>query len=577
MIRLKKLRIGAITIIFVVLVLSIICFRLISNMFVVKDLRYNIATNSYINSEKYVGKGYAFRNVEYVGGVVVDINRPYSFSNKEEKFEGKRWMPFYRDKNTNEVLRGFEREDFISAGGCYVGLDHLDIPKERMTKEGFCKYVLDWTGSVLYMQKNNYKGQYLEKYNRISKKYADGVYECNESIYPYDVPIDLLAESMWCIETKRDKNHSLLFDNIDDIRNIGALDSGNYVNYGSLSENEWVLSILRNCFGYISDDFYDFIDKNKINFPAIEIDNVKVGDIGIFNNDEDNKAGICIGFDNQRNPIFTICTSKQIINNLVEMNNYDRQLVDILKIPNSIFGYNILHIENLNGKNRVFSKYYSTNLPFTDNEINNSKNIKLIINDIKKYNEQILYKINIGNKIWEGDDLSKRLINERIRRISDRENKANKIRYDNNIDIEQYKDKDISNLYYIFENNTYEYGQYLQSLHVESAGKMGQNINKTSNNTDIGNYRRKTDMERVLEKKNEQLNYYFTMSSQELDNIYNNELNQKHFQEFIINNKEVLKESDDMAIKEYMISKFGDTGDYIFIIRYIKEHPDILE
>ena len=324
---------------FVVIVFTLISIKLFGNKTQYAYRESPVATNSYINIEKYVSKKYAFRNVEYIGGTRVDINRPFMISNREDKFVGKRWMPFYVDKNTNEILRGKESEDYITAGECFVGLDHLNVPKERMTKEGFKQYVLDWTGSVLYSHKINYKDNYLKQYNTISKKYASGVYECNRTIYPYDLSIDLLAESMWCTEKNRNKEEIISIDSIDAINNIGALDDGAYENYGYLSENEWILNILRNCFGFISDDFYSLLDDNQINFTEIDIRDVRIGDIGIFNNEGDCNSGLCIGFDESKNPIFTICSSKQLLNKLIEMSDYSSELFESLGAFYSIYGF----------------------------------------------------------------------------------------------------------------------------------------------------------------------------------------------------------------------------------------------
>ena len=541
-------------IIFLIIIPSFIFLFIVLFLFFINKIDSNDNfINNYINKSEYIGKNYHFRYVEYIGGITVDMDRKFDISERELAFSGKRWYPFYRDKNTGEILRGLESYDYINAGSCFIGLDHIDIPKERQTIKGFQQFVLNWTGSILY--------KYKDRINREVGWYKVDDNGCYESDYStkYDNYIDVLAEYMWCKNRKYNKEERLLVNSINEIKNVGAQEESIESGYTYMTENEWILCILRNCFGFISDDFYDLL-KNKNAFKEITIENIKIGDIGIFNdNTEIIRSGICIGFDKNSNPVFSICCSNKINKKYTELNKYDKQIYNQFNEFYNIVGFNGLHIENLSSKENMFNKYYATNLPFVDRKKGTPRNKEIIIDDITRYNNQILY----NNNVLE-DDLNKRLIDERERRIKEREFNAELIREKYNIDLEKYKNDDISKVYFIYEIGTYDYLKFCGELE------------KKNYNMDIIK-RRVTDEERINMLKDNQINRYDGLTQKEIDAIYLDSLNQKAYNDFIQKYKQYIVGKTYEDIKKWMINEFGNTGDYYFVIRYIKEHPECLD
>ncbi|MDO5564302.1 MAG: hypothetical protein Q4F88_03640 [Eubacteriales bacterium] len=267
----KNKNIKIVVICIITIVLLIILFSL-KNKFFNIDIKSqsNIkSTNSYINKGNYINSGNLstytqeipnYRKVEYIGGINYNLQREYNISSKEERYNGVRWYPFYRDKDTSEILRGLERINYITAGIPFVGLDHYDTPNDRKTQKGFSDYVKKWTGSVLYGNYSRF-GQYGLS-DKSSYDNSKGIYYCES--YDYDKPIDLLISDIW-FNTKYIKRSETY--NIDDIVkaiNFGSYKMGNE-DITFFSENDWILYILRNTIGYISDDFYDIVYNNKIN------------------------------------------------------------------------------------------------------------------------------------------------------------------------------------------------------------------------------------------------------------------------------------------------------------------------
>lgn len=319
------------------------------------------------------------------------------------------------------------------------------------------------------------------------------------------------------------------------------------------TENEWILSILKNCFGFISDDFYDLFDNNKLNFNECEIKDVEIGDIGVFGNDKDGyRIGICIGYDKKMNPVFSVCSSNSINPNFVEING---GFITSNYKGIEYGGYNALHIENLNGTNNAFAKYFKTFLPFTDDNI---KVKDLIITDIKQYNEQALF-LNDDIKSVYTDIFSNKVHNERYRRISEREDKS-KINNSiiNNIPKE---DDDISLIYFINEKDSYEYKSFL-------------NKNATTK------YEREKYSERVkkadLENKKNREDYIMNITDEEYMKIY--EGTRDDIREWIINYRyEIKKCKDDSELREFVYSMHGTELELKFIQTYIAEYPNILD
>ncbi|MDO5564303.1 MAG: hypothetical protein Q4F88_03645 [Eubacteriales bacterium] len=581
----------------------------------------NIDSAKYINFEKYVddNKHKSYREVEYIGGIKINLNRPFGISKYEEKFVGERWYSFFRDKNTGEILRGLEIYNFINVGVPYIGLDKLEIPNERKTKKGFQNYVLNWTGCVLSRTNRiNSPETHFDKYKNI----YNGIYECKDNLY--DMPIDLVADNLW--------GNGKEYSNCYDIYNLEDLKSKNYkLPTIELSENEWILNILRNCFGYIGDNFYELNNNNRICFDEINITEVVIGDIGVYGDEKTGyNIGICVGYDVNFNPIFSISASENIYKILDEAKKYK----DIEE------GYNLLHIEKLNAEtNNVFNSYYRTYLPFDIDNNTNKKNF--IIKDISLYNERIEYYIDKEKYISGNEDLNEKILSERINRIQNREKLAETIRQHNQIDLSEYQIKDISTMYMINETNTYQYQKYLgeykqntNSNNIEREKNIGINTNKVFNLSDYYNnlddesineqlldkenidlindiidkysndilnnnfdnlylkfgqgfvnkilksylqrYTRKTNEEKQVEMIEKFKNYGDDFSQEQLEIAYKNAYDE--LKELVIKNKDKLKNINDEELRNWYYSIGGISElELRFIKRFLNENRNILD
>ncbi|MDO5564298.1 MAG: hypothetical protein Q4F88_03620 [Eubacteriales bacterium] len=514
--------------------------------------------NEYKNNGQYFKKGRKenYRNVEYIGGINLYLDRKVNLSPNEYTYEGTRWYPFYRDKDTGEVLRGFEKYNYITTGIPYVGIDYMDVPKERMTKKGFQEYVLNWTGTVLY-RKIGFIDDKKRNESFYGKNIEIGVYECKENLY--DIPIDLVANNFLSI--CNNKNELYENKNIEKIDNIQDAISYNYISQSIFfSENHWIFNILRNCFGFISDDFYNIQENNILNFNECDIEDVEIGDIGVY--DYDGYAlGICVGFDSKNNPIFSICTSYDVNNKITELNS--EELINKLKeiTKNKYIGYNILHIENIKeiSKN-AFNKYYKTFLPFIDeDEIGSAKNRKLIIKDINTYNKNaflVLESTNGNNRLYN------QLINERERRIERREKQAKDLLERYNINLNKYKDIDVSTVFIIDETNTYEYETI-----------VCKNI---INSDDRDNYKRKDYADTVESIRNNLKDYGKDFTKEQIEKIYIE--NNDNLNKFIIENKNKLKGHTENDINEWFYTNGGMTEFELNMLkRYLNDYPEILD
>ena len=408
----------------------IIC--IIDGLFVNKYwLNSNIINREYKNNHKYSN----FRELDYIGG---------SFLKEDEI---RRWYPLYIDINTKEILRGGNTENYITAGGCKIGLDHIDILEKRNTKMGFQRYVLNWTGAI--------------EYKEHSIDLPDKTFGISKATQDYNKPIDVVADVNWNANKEYNKNDKYLISTISEVKNYSINDTILEAT-GKFNENEYIFNILRNCFGYISDDFYNLaMGKNK--FSEIFIHEVEIGDIGIFyDNNSQICIGMCIGFDKSNNPVFTLCTSSIKIKNkeLKEYVKYKKGKTDYK--TNEEFGFNVLitekkHIFPIIEK-RVFEKYYHTSLPFIEQRnIIDYDITKLRIKEIDEYNNQVYYNDYLNKNIWNGNDLSYRLYHERLNRIKERELKAIALRNDYKIDLTIYNDKNVTDFNDIYNVKTPEY------------------------------------------------------------------------------------------------------------------------
>ena len=390
----------------------------------------------YENVHPYKG---IIRNITYLGGV---------YSNDDNN-----WHSIYYDNDTKEILNGGENDNYLYTDIPKSGKDLMIVPSKRQTEKGFQEYVLNWVGAIEY---NDSIGHYSKNYGIEYKGYN------------YEYPIDYLADANWNYNTSYSKY------NISKISTISQIGSNNY-NYlvKSLNTKEYILNILRNCFGFVSDDFYDFVN-NKNNFLEIfpnaysnsDIipNEINIGDIGTYVDKKGlTKIGICVGFDNKFNPIFSICTNDDIF-----------EFKNIKKIYKDMNGFNVLHIEYINTKNpflknrNVFKHFYKTSLPFVNN---NNKN-ELIINNIDNYNRNFLYGVKSIIDEDKLNDLMNRVLQERLNRIMLREFNAEQKRIKYNITSlnELYS----NNLYSYKDLNTVEYISYIYELEIKGPGKILQ-------------------------------------------------------------------------------------------------------
>ena len=424
----KRNMIGLVAIVFAIII------GIMDGLFINKVwLHSNLYDIEYKNNHKYSN----VRELIYVGGEkLID-----SDNNNLE-----RWCSLYLDVNTNEILRGGNVENYITAGGCKVGLDKIDILNERNTREGFQKYVLNWTGAIEYKEN--------------SVDLPDQSYGISISTQDYNKPIDIVVDNNWNVNKEYKDNEKYLISTLSELADYAI--NGNILEAsGEFTENEYIFSILRNCFGYISDSFYSFVN-GKNNFSEIYVHEVKIGDIGTFMDKKKRICmGMCIGFDKKNNPIFTICTNSKKINIkfLKEFTKYKNN-----KFHNNIdYGFNILVIEKKHiipiFEKHIFTNYYHTNLPFVDKQTldNVYKMSKHRINNIEDYNKQVYFKDLYNKNEWEGTNLSDKLYYERIDRIKNREVKAKEKREEYNIDLSTYKNKAIKELNTIYNVKTNEY------------------------------------------------------------------------------------------------------------------------
>ena len=565
--KLKKKYILLSVIIVVIAVIIILILRINKNIKIDDNYKYEFK-NEYKNNEHYLEKASKnnYRNIEYVGGIDLYLDRSVPLSLDEPNYIGERWYPFYRDKDTGEILRGNEKQNYITAGMPYIGLDHMDVPEERMTKIGFKDYVLNWTGSVLYrklgfIDKNDFEnGEFVDYKSFFGEYNGIGRYECGK--YPgrfYDMPIDIVANYLWNYNYK-DYLENKDIEKIDNIND--ALKYDYKTSDTRFSENQWVFNILRNCFGFVSDDFYAVQEENKLNFNECDIENVEIGDIGVY--DSNGYAiGICIGFDNKHNPVFSVCTSKEINNKMLEIDDYVIKNILNKKMKTDIYGYNILHIEDKKDINKqAFIKYYKTFLPFTDtNEIGTSKNKSLIIKDIVQYNNQIKLLDDIDN-----NDLYIKLINERKRRLVRRENLAKSVCDINKIDLSHYKTIDISTIFIINELRTYEFEKFrLKTLY-----------NRDIDRNEKERLKRKTYIDTVKAKREDLADYGNDFTEEQIEKIYKD--NKENIKKYIIENYDTLKEKDEQGLRDWFFQNGGMTEfEFKMLKRYISEYPEMLE
>lgn len=418
--------------IFIVFMIVVLVF---DNLFILKYRESNVKSIQYNNDHQYKN----YHQIEYIGGQKVCDSSVGNI---------KRWYPIYIDINTKEILRGGNTENYINAGYCKVGIDKTYILEERDTKKNFIKYILDYTGGILFDDN--------------SLDLPNDYYGVNYANEDYNKPIDIVVDYNWNINKEYTSNDKYLIGTISNVENY-SINSTLLESDGKLTENEYIYNILRNCFGYISDDFYD-LSNNKINFSEINITEVRIGDIGCFY-DRNHQAcfGMCIGYDKSKNPIFTICTSSNKINNKA-LEKYSNSIKKQSGIDKEIeIGFNVLFVEKINrlrffGTKNVFEKYYHTNLPFRDdNTISDNKNFNYIIENIDIYNDQVYYKKLLKQGKWKGIDLSDMIYQERIKRIANREKIAQELVDKYKIDLLKYDNIDIQELNSIYDLNTYEY------------------------------------------------------------------------------------------------------------------------
>ena len=275
----------------------------------------------------------------------------------------------------------------------------LEVPPERKRKKGFQRFVCDWIGGIGNTNRIN-----ALKYNRYD-------YSLGASY------IDYLSKKF---DLKQNESNGC-----------------NGIDY--------LLIILRNSFGQCADSFLG-VETIMENFTEISINQVQIGDVGIAYICDENVPGICIGYDNEKNPIFTInsivpkdsktvCATKKMIKEYMKPKALD--------IKSKYIVSNCLLSDSLNErdrtketcgiKNRYFYKFYSTHsaIPFVDKETDGtSKNKDLIIEDIDYYNNQSNYRDLLDKGEWTGDDLGTRW-NEEHKRVQEilKEEKQKRIDY----------------------------------------------------------------------------------------------------------------------------------------------------
>ena len=271
----------------------------------------------------------------------------------------------------------------------------LEVPTERKTKKGFQRFVCDWIGSLIGIR-------YENKLNVKRHEYSYGA--------SY---IDYMSKK-WDLTRKEE--------------------------YGC-NELDYLFLILRNSFGQCADSFLG-IERISNEFDEIIIDKVQIGDIGFAYICNENVPGICIGFDKDSNPIFSIMSYVPKFENLKRMTKELAKEYNI-NIKKYYYCNNILLTDQLEEKNRTketcgikdryFYKFYSTHsaIPFIDKETDGtSKNKDLIIQDIDYYNNQSNYRDLLDKGEWTGDDLGTRW-NEEHKRVQEilKEEKQKRIDY----------------------------------------------------------------------------------------------------------------------------------------------------
>lgn len=465
--------------------------------------------NNYYDVHNYYG---ICRDIEYIGGFskfVKDVRLEnvdeYNNIKAEDKF-----IALYRDKDTNEILKGDLNDDYIMAGTIKAGINRTMVPNERGTKKGFQEYILKWTGGIIY---NDYDGIFSKNYGVEYNKYI------------YNMPIDYIVDANW------NKNIEYTKEDVINISTISEVKCNTY-NYlsGKLSNKEYILNILRNCFGYIGDNFYDLVNNNNrfyqiVNDKRIEESEylptkIRLGDIGIHDSEKGEQIGICVGYDNKKNPVFSICLG------LDEIEKYNNKIVK-RKENFNLSGYNILFVDKNDG---FFQSYYKTNLPF--NDIDNSDyfdNKDLIIDNIDIFNNQI-------SRVNE-EEASDIVYKERIKRIILREENALKCRKKNNIDLNKYKNIQFDIIDDIYNLNTNAYNKFV----------YGSEFNFDTE----GNYlKEKKDMKEIYGKRLEEDKRYFI---NKLDSYYE-EIKHMSVDEIIVFLKEqgiTLNEFGNEILKDY--------------------------
>lgn len=391
-----------------------------------KDIGYDKVKNYKLLNDgvKYVNEHNPmpdYKECIYIGGEVLKSNKSGIV----------RWVPLYYDTNGNEILKSSNTLNYISAGMPLIGTDRVEVDEKYRTVLGFRELVLNWTGSILF--DNNRKGVY------------DNLYGHSINQQEYNKPLDIIADKNW--NNKKKLRNNEIYE-ISTVSSMSLYSIGGNISesVGYLTEKEYLLCLLRNAFGYISDSFYD-LSNDKLEFPVFSLQNVEFGDIGIYIDEKKQfKPGICIGFDEKKNPVFSLCSNaandsetKKIMSNINKNTKKDK-----------IDGYNYLHIEKISNNSFIslldrnkFSIYCKTNLPFVDKRTDrtaNNKSLLLTSENIYKYNSQIMY-INDNNDISENF-----IINSRVKRILYREEIAKKNREKYNIDKNEFNKIDIDNI-----------------------------------------------------------------------------------------------------------------------------------
>lgn len=421
----------------------IIILNIITNIFNKKNIIDYNYTNSYENNYHTTD----YRNLNYIGGTNV-------YDSKNDLI---RWIDLYLDIDTKEVLRGSNNSNYITAGLPVIGTDTMIVPNIRQTKRGFQDYILQWTSSILYDNSN---------------KLIINNYGNSKAVENYNKAIDILCDINWNNKKEYKDNEKYQISTISDVKS-NAINDYLLESNGKLNGIEYIYNILRNCFGFISDDFYS-LSSNKILFNEIELNEVQIGDIGIKEkNDKIYQIGMCIGYDERNNPIFTLCDS--VKNGVPEYLSNRNRLKD-----KEILGYNILHIEPKDffdryiWQKKIFDNYYGTNLPFNTKDVINSNiyNSHDVIHrikdkDIEKYNNQIFGNVSFKNNDYY-IDMSNKIYQERIRRINQREKNAKNLCDEYIIDIKKYENMEIDDFILIYDTNTFEYKNYINKYEDDS-------------------------------------------------------------------------------------------------------------